>query len=373
MLVGCSKPVENEVKESENVVNTEYVKSVWITYYELKELLTPTAEEFKAILIDRFVQIKELGFNTITVQVRPFADAFYYSEIFPFSAYCNGIDYDPLSIICETANNIGLKVEAWINPYRVSAQNDIDSLPDNSPAKYWYYNDMSRNVYISKKGIFLNPAAQDVIDVITAGVAEIVQNYPVSAIHFDDYFYPTKNKDIDSVEYQNYKASGGDLSLSDWRRNNVTSMILAVNSSIKSINPNVKFGVSPAGNIDNDYKTLYADVELWASDNTYLDYICPQIYYGFKNEAMPFMFTTKKWVEITNVDLYIGLPLYKANTVDEFAGKGKNEFVNSHNIISRQIKYLSQIDNVKGYYIFSYSYLSSKSTVDEMKNIKDCD
>ena len=108
----------------------------------------------------------------------------------------------------------------------------------------------------------------------------------------------------------------------------------------------------------------------------YVDYICPQVYFGFKNVYQPFMFTVKKWVKLcenTNVDLYIGLPLYKANTKDEYAAENDssiiNEFKNNNDIIARQITYISKIDKIKGYYIFSYSQLSSENAKDEVSNM----
>ncbi len=109
-----------------------------------------------------------------------------------------------------------------------------------------------------------------------------------------------------------------------------------------------------------------------------MDYICPQIYFGFYNESQPFTKTAKDWAElVTSCRLYVGLALYKSGQEDKFASADKdyaiNEFKESHNIISRQISYLKQLENVNGFYIFSYSYLNDKenaSVAEEVKNIK---
>ena len=271
-----------------------------------------------------------------------------------------------------------LRIEAWINPYRVSQSKDIEELSDNNIAKEWHKSkDKKSNVYIDDK-IYFNPASKDVKELIVNGVKEIVENYAVDAIHFDDYFYPSKSKEVDKNEYSAYVKSGGDLSLSDWRRENVSDMVKSVYSAVKKVNSAVEFGISPQSKISANYNNLYADVERWATEEGYVDYICPQIYFGFYNEAQPFTKTAKDWAELTtSCRLYVGLPLYKSGQEDKFASTDTdyaiNEFKDNHNIISRQISYLDQLENVNGFYIYSYSYLTDKETpsvVEEVKNIK---
>lgn len=367
VFTGCTYIADEPVD-----IPNKYVKSVWITYYELEGFIKDKNEnQYKNYIKKLIIELKDIGFNTITVQVRPCADALYKSNVFPSSKYAFGIQgsqmpYDPFGIICEIAENNNIDVEAWINPYRVSQDDDFAKLSKNNVANKWKD---SRNIFVVNKKIFFNPASSEVTKLIVSGVKEICENYQIKAIHFDDYFYPTKDKSIDSVEYEGYINNGGNLSLDDWRRENITSMLKAVNKQIKSTNKDIKLGVSPSANINEDYNKLYADVENWSSSNNVVDYICPQIYYGFKNESLPFMFTTKKWLEISNVDTYVGLPMYKIGKNDDYAGEsGKNEFIND-GIISRQIEYLLKLDRVKGIYIFSYS--SIKGHEDELTKLKE--
>ncbi len=381
-LSGCSVGIQNNKgkESSPEPVSDDYVKSVWIAYYELREFLNGSNEkEFANKISDAFSEIGSMGFNSVTVQVRPCADAFYRSKNFPSSEYCfstqgSDMPYDPLEIMCETAHKNNLRIEAWINPYRVSQNSDITKLCEKNIAKRWYYSSKKkRNVYITDKKIFFNPASHEVRRLIINGVKEIVQNYSVDAIHFDDYFYPTAKKDIDSREYKKYQKEGGKLTLADWRRENINKMIKGVYKAVKGINSKVKFGISPASDIENDKNVLYADVEKWVSDKEYIDYICPQIYFGFKNVYQPFMFTVKKWTYITDCDLYIGLPLYKANKYDKYAASEnssiRSEFINNDNIIARQIEYISKIDKIKGFYVFSYSYLKDENAKAEVENM----
>lgn len=370
ILSSCSLQQGNTQIE---IDKTEYRKAIWIAYYELSEMTNGKDKyEFEKTIKEEFSKITSKGFNTVTVQVRPCADAFYKSSYFPTSRYFNGeqgseMNYDPLEIICSYAQQFDLKIEAWINPYRVSQDDDYSKL---SPNNFAVKNKKMTKVVEGK--IYFNPAYDEVTNLIVSGVKELVENYNISAIHFDDYFYPTQNKNFDKKEYKRY---GRDLSLADWRRQKVTDMVKRAYDAVKGANKDVEFGISPASNIENDKNNLYADVELWVKKG-YVDYICPQVYFGFKNVYQPFMFTVKKWVKLcenTNVDLYIGLPLYKANTKDEYAAENDssiiNEFKNNNDIIARQITYISKIDKIKGYYIFSYSQLSSENAKDEVSNM----
>lgn len=366
----CSLPQNNTQPV---VQKNEYRKAVWIAYYELSEFTKGKSEyQFEQKINDEFSKLSSYGFNTVTVQIRPCADAFYLSEYFPSSIYFNGTQggemlYDPLEIMCSVAQKYKLNIEAWINPYRVSQDDDYTKLsPDNFAIKN------KRMTKAVDGKIYFNPAYDKVTDLIVNGVKEIVENYNISAIHFDDYFYPTQSKNFDKKEYKKY---GGDLSLTDWRRQNVTNMVKRVYETIKSVNKNIEFGISPASNIENDKNSLYADIETWVKKR-YVDYICPQVYFGFKNVYQPFMFTVKKWVKLcenTDVDLYIGLPLYKANTKDKYAAENDksiiNEFRNNNDIIARQITYISKIDKIKGYYIFSFSQLTSENAKEEVSNM----
>ncbi len=383
LFCGCSAVPQNENSGISPLPET--VKSVWMAYFELEKYTSECKDEnsFESEIKSAFKKVKSLGLNTVTVQVRPCADAFYKSDYFPVSKYCFGVQgseliYDPLAVMVKAAHNLNLRIEAWINPYRVSQDADTGALSSGNPAKKWLEDsEKSSCVYVADK-IYFNPACSEVTELIVNGVREIVKNYAVDGIHFDDYFYPTTNEDIDEKEYLQYQSNGGDTELGDWRRNNVSEMIKAVYKAVKEENSSVLFGISPQSKVSTDYSTLYADVEKWASEPGYADYICPQIYFGFYNEVQPFTRTAKEWSErATAVKLYVGLPLYKAGKEDKFASAEQsyaiNEFVENNNIVSRQIAYLSQLTNVGGYYIYSFSYLvdsQDDAVAVEVENIK---
>lgn len=366
-LAGCTA---QGTEKNDSPQSAEYVKAVWMTYYELSSFTQDNDEqEFKKQISKAFKELESNGFNRVTVQVRPFADAFYKSDYFPVSAYCfksqgSELLYDPLAIMTEAAHKYGMSIEAWINPYRVSSSTDFSELSDKNKAVEWKDTD---NLIVCDSGIYFNPASSEVTKLICNGVREIVENYQVDSICFDDYFYPDTDKSIDESSYKAYTENSGELSLEDWRRENVSNMVKEVYSAVKSVNENITFGISPASDIENDRDSLYADVEKWCTSEGYIDYICPQIYFGFLNENQPFMKTTKNWIQMSDCTMYVALPLYKAGKEDEFAGdSGINEFVDNNNIIARQVTYLSKLESVKGFYIFSYSSLKDN---DETKNL----
>ena len=357
-------------EQAKSVSQNKFIKSVWLTYYELSEFTKDSDEDtFTESIRNAFEELSKSGFNRVTVQVRPFADAFYKSAYFPVSAYFNGVQgdeliYDPLEIIISSAQRYNLEVEAWISPYRVSSNIDVGELDESNIALKWQDTD---NLIVCDSGIYFNPASDEVNKLIVNGVKEIIDNYEVNSICFDDYFYPSSSKKIDSSSFENYKNSGGELELDDWRRENVSNMVKSVYKAVKAADSNITFGISPAANMENDYSSLYADVERWSTEKGFVDYICPQIYFGFQNENQPFMKTAKSWAQMAECDLYVALPLYKQGAEDEFAGElGADEFVNNNNIVSRQFTYLTKLDKVRGVYIFSYSSLGDN---DETNNL----
>jgi uncharacterized lipoprotein YddW (UPF0748 family) len=78
-------------------------------------------------------------------------------------------------------------------------------------------------------------------------VAEVVSRYPVDGVQFDDYFY-TETAGSALNDGETFRKYGqGFASKADWRRHNTQQLIEQVSRTIKQINPDVEFGVSPAG------------------------------------------------------------------------------------------------------------------------------
>ncbi|MEG0229597.1 MAG: family 10 glycosylhydrolase [Oscillospiraceae bacterium] len=205
-----------------------------------------------------------------------------------------------------------------------------------------------------------------IINLITNGVAELCENYDISGIHFDDYFYPTTDNNFDKTDYENYKNNNGQLKLEDWRRDNVTKLIKSVYDKIKAINKNISFGISPSGDYEKAQNSMYADLNKWLSQDGYVDYICPQIYYGFNNQSLPFEQTKNMWVDKTkaeSVKLIVGLPFYKSGGEDLWAGSGKNEFKENSNIITKMIESIKKNEKISGYILYDYNHIKNLNTI----------
>lgn len=384
-----SKPADESSSAEQKPQNAPAVsgevRAVWISYLEYQSMLTGKSEkEFKNSIKAIFTNLANDGFNTVYVHARSHSDAYYNSDIFPWSVYCTRTEgqnpgFDPLKIMVKEAHAAGLKIEAWINPYRISGKTDTSKISKGNPAYKWL--DTEKVAVVEKTGIFYNPADEDVIDLVVRGVEELVINYAVDGIHFDDYFYPTTDESFDSDYYKSYKSTGGRLSLAAWRRQNVNELISRVYSAVKSINPDCVFGVSPTGNTNSNYSALYCDVYTWVTSAGYVDYICPQLYYGFNHKSLPYLTVLDEFdgmITKSGVKLIIGLAAYKAGAEDTYAGStGKLEWTQNSDILSREVAAARRAKNYGGFALYRYDslYNPAKSVAEivgkEKRNLLD--
>lgn len=345
--------------------NTSKVRAVWISYFELEPMLkNKTEAEFRDRVSVMFSGLAQDRMNTVMVQVRPFGDALYKSKLFPASYMLTGVEgdamaYDPFKIMIEEAKKNKLKIEAWVNPYRVRINTIKAPISMKNRAVLWQ-NDGSNRVVKISGGTFYNPSDERVNALVVESVKEIITNYAVDGIHFDDYFYPTSDASFDKIQYESYLKKGGKLKLADFRRERINQMVKAVYKVTKNGKRKVQFGISPQGLIQNNYDSQYADVKKWVSTKGYVDYICPQLYYGFRNSKAPFMTILDEWNDLTQkskVDVYIGLAPYKIGIDDKWSGLGKLEWIEDENILSRMVLESQKVKKYKGFVIFRYDSL----------------
>ncbi len=362
MLTGCTAPQNNQpatdtpkATKTEDIgckpLNYEYQKATWLPYLEFTEYMQGKSEaEFKSLVKSIIKNFSEQGINTIYFHVHPEGDAYYKSQIYPKGTYLDG-DYDPLQILIDTAHSMDISVHGWINPYRVQTADQMAVLPDSYIVKKWV-NSKSPMVRLVGNRWYLNPAYAPVTELICDTVQEIVENYCVDGIHIDDYFYPDSAPEIDIEAFE----ASGSTDLGDWRRKNISEMVQAVYNTVKNHDSRLKFGISPQGNIDSDYNTQYADVELWTTTEGYADYIVPQIYYGFENEICPFEATLKQWENLSetgNIPIVIGLAQYKQGKYDKWAGAlGENEWIDNPDVIQQQLDVVEASPIAKGYALY---------------------
>lgn len=290
----------------------------------------------KKALTDKLDKLKSLGINTVFFQVKPDGTALWPSQILPWSDMLTGKigedpGYDPLQFMLDEAHSRGMRVHAWFNPYRVTTNikpstiNELSRTTSLRPASvYVLHRDWIRT---SGDRLVLDPGIPEARDWITSIVAEVVARYPVDGVQFDDYFY-TETARSQLNDNQTWQQYGREFaSKADWRRHNTELLISQVSRTIKQLNPNVEFGVSPAGvwrNISHDpagsatrgaaaYDESYADTRRWVQLGL-LDYIAPQIYWPFSRDAARYDVLARWWANVvkpTSTRLYIGVALYK--------------------------------------------------------------
>lgn len=239
--------------------------------------------------------LAEANMNAVFFQVRGFSDAMYKSKYEPWSQYLTGTrggepTYDPLQLLIEYAHSKGIEVHAWVNPYRYGTS----SVYGKTPNDYHY----THPEWLVKCGdiTILNPSMPEVRKQICCVIADMVENYDLDGVLFDDYFYQSGYE----LSYDNdlYQNSGTTLSRADWRRAQVNLMVRNVRDTIKATKPWVTFGIGPAGvagsyntsapvygvepcpspSGDWQYNGIYSDPLAWYNEKT-IDYMAPQIYW----------------------------------------------------------------------------------------------
>lgn len=297
-----------------NVYSTpkQEIRSAWVaTVWKLdwpQTVITKTGDtkqiaKQKQEMIELLDSMAANNMNAVNFQVRSRCDAMYKSSYEPWSSDLvakRGMDpgYDPLAFVVEECHKRGLECHAWINPYRYESQ--VGQWNEDDPNNYrkqhpdWLLDVNGASI--------LNPGRKEVVQRITDICREIITNYDVDGILYDDYFYLADIKDSDDADlYSAYKNAGGTMSLGDWRRDNVNRMVKSVYNMIQTVKPWVRFGISPAGvactsssvankygikpcpsGSDWQYNDIYSDPIAWLNDKS-IDFISPQIYWTIGN------------------------------------------------------------------------------------------
>jgi len=323
--------------------------------------------------------LQAIGINAVVFQVRPTADALYWSELEPWSHWLTGIQgfwqdpgglllgmgdyYDPLEFVTTEAHDRGMEVHAWLNPYRVTIKSmDTTNLVSNHimrrhPEWFWKYGEQW----------YFEPGLDETRHWICMIVEDIVCRYDIDAIHMDDYFYPYPLARQALPDRECFETvPRGYTDIRDWRRNNVNMAIRDISYTIRSTKPWVQFGISPFGvwrNITRDsigsattagltnYDNLYADVLYWIREG-WIDYVCPQLYWHIGNRAADYETLANWWAlrvpeANPNCKLYIGMAPYRLGSLKEAsAWRTGNE-------IARQMHLNRTLESIEGECFYS--------------------
>lgn len=321
-----------------------------------------------------FIQLldmhKKNGLNAVVVQIRPVADAFYPSQLEPWSEFLSGKQglppnpfYDPLEFMILQTHLRGMEFHAWINPYRAVFNTATSSIAPAHITKIhpeWFidYGDATRTTR------YFNPGIPEARAFVTEVIRDIVKRYEVDGIHFDDYFYPYRVAGKVFPDGAAYTKYGRGLDLEQWRRSNVDTIIVMLSKAIHQEKPWVKFGISPFGVWRNqskdprgsntqggqtNYDDLYADILLWL-EKGWIDYVAPQLYWEIGHEKADFLTLLDWWSKNTyGKHCYIGIGIYRA---------GSNAAWKDPKQLPRMIGQMRNTPNIHG-----AIYFSSKSFV----------
>jgi len=303
-------------------------RGAWLHIVGNQRIKNMTQEQIQSWFTATLDELQAQGCNAVIFQVRPQADAFYVSELEPWTRFLTGEQgvapdplWDPLQFMVEQCHARGMELHAWLNPYRVTSNDQEQLHPDHlyfkKPEIFKRYG----------KQLYFDPGEPESVAHTVRVIADIVTRYDVDAIHFDDYFYPYPvqyEEFHDDASFEKYAAAQGFeyWQKNDWRRHNVETLIHAVNDTIKAIKPWVRFGISPFGihrnkkdtpdgsgsetNGLSNYDQLFADVPGWA-EKGYIDYIVPQLYWRIGHPAADYDVLIHWWNDKNyKGHLYIG-------------------------------------------------------------------
>lgn len=351
--------------QKQYVAKESEFRGVWVATIEQIDFKQHmTAASFRKDFLTVLQNLKNAGFTALIFQVRPMNDAFYPSEISPYSKWMTGTEgktftdepaFDPMKYMVTETRKAGLEFHAWLNPYRVangisvSKKKYLDSLDKKNFARQKQYLVLEYKGSDGKTNLILNPGEPEVMNYLFRVVLEIVQKYQVDAIHMDDYFYPYGGlpEQADKKTYENYGAKKK-LTLEEWRRDNVNSLVRNMHILLTRFNQSrkrsVQFGISPFGIWANtplsvklhpknskkkfqsmpegsltagtqSYFEQYADSRKWVREG-WVDYIVPQLYWNFDHDVAAYAALTDWWAKTvrgTKVKLYTGHGFYRLN------------------------------------------------------------
>ncbi len=300
-----------------------------------------------------------LGINTIFFQARPASDALYSSSLFPASEYVSGKQgklpdggFDCLEYLINIAKNHRIRVHAWVNPLRVTygsakyPKTDLSLLAENHIARknpQWV-------VPYGDGKLYFDAGIPAVREYIAEGVREIVANYDVDGIIFDDYFYPYPVEGQDFDDSASYALYGGEEARADWRRENINALVKGCYDAVKEADPSCLFGISPFGIWQNDdgknggsktrgleaYESLYCDALAWIAGG-YVDYLSPQLYWRFDTAAAPYGELAAWWNSVldgSGIKLYISHGAYMYESWENPSGELKAQIESSRELIT---------------------------------------
>lgn len=372
LLAIAALPMSSGVKRE---VRSVWMATVWALDWPSSTSSTTAQKNEMVKYLD---VLQKNNFNAVYFQVRTMSDAFYKSSYEPWSSYLTGTrgkdpGWDPLAFVVEECHKRGIECHAWVNPYRFSTGSNWSTAQDQALKSAGML--LAYTKSDGKTTTILNPGLESVRKRIVDVCKEIISNYDVDGLVFDDYFYPEGIPVTSSAgDYDLWQESGASMTFGDWRRNNVNQMVADVYKMVQQQKPYVRFGISPAGaactsaavaakhGIDRcpvasdwQYDGIFSDPVAWLEDGT-IDYISPQLYWKTNHKTNPFGPMTKWWSYVAK---HFGRHHYASHSIS---------FLNSSNTagdweeIGKQVQFSRDYteNEAPGAVFYSAAYVTGK-------------
>lgn len=372
LLAIAALPMSSGVKRE---VRSVWMATVWALDWPSSTSSTTAQKNEMVKYLD---VLQKNNFNAVYFQVRTMSDAFYKSSYEPWSSYLTGTrgkdpGWDPLAFVVEECHKRGMECHAWVNPYRFSTGSNWSTAQDQALKSAGML--LAYTKSDGKTTTILNPGLESVRKRIVDVCKEIISNYDVDGLVFDDYFYPEGIPVTSSAgDYDLWQKSGASMTFGDWRRNNVNQMVADVYKMVQQQKPDVRFGISPAGaactsaavaakhGIDRcpvasdwQYDGIFSDPVAWLEAGT-IDYISPQLYWKTNHKTNPFGPMTKWWSYVAK---HFGRHHYASHSIS---------FLNSSNTtgdweeIGKQVQFSRDYteNEAPGAVFYSAAYVTGK-------------
>lgn len=372
LLAIAASPMSSGVKRE---VRSVWMATVWALDWPSSTSSTTAQKNEMVKYLD---VLQKNNFNAVYFQVRTMSDAFYKSSYEPWSSYLTGTrgkdpGWDPLAFVVEECHKRGMECHAWVNPYRFSTGSNWSTVQDQALKSAGML--LAYTKSDGKTTTILNPGLESVRKRIVDVCKEIISNYDVDGLVFDDYFYPEGIPVTSSAgDYDLWQKSGASMTFGDWRRNNVNQMVADVYKMVQQQKPYVRFGISPAGaactsaavaakhGIDRcpvasdwQYDGIFSDPVAWLEAGT-IDYISPQLYWKTNHKTNPFGPMTKWWSYVAK---HFGRHHYASHSIS---------FLNSSNTtsdweeIGKQVQFSRDYteNEAPGAVFYSAAYVTGK-------------
>lgn len=372
LLAIAALPMSSGVKRE---VRSVWMATVWALDWPSSTSSTTAQKNEMVKYLD---VLQKNNFNAVYFQVRTMSDAFYKSSYEPWSSYLTGTrgkdpGWDPLAFVVEECHKRGMECHAWVNPYRFSTGSNWSTAQDQALKSAGML--LAYTKSDGKTTTILNPGLESVRKRIVDVCKEIISNYDVDGLVFDDYFYPEGIPVTSSAgDYDLWQKSGASMTFGDWRRNNVNQMVADVYKMVQQQKPYVRFGISPAGaactsaavaakhGIDRcpvasdwQYDGIFSDPVAWLKAGT-IDYISPQLYWKTNHKTNPFGPMTKWWSYVAK---HFGRHHYASHSIS---------FLNSSNTtgdweeIGKQVQFSRDYteNEAPGAVFYSAAYVTGK-------------